>query len=146
MEDIIYALCSDKHIVYIGRSTKYNFKKRISSHNKTKEFDNALILCENIKCRFLIYPVNPVGILEGFFINKLNPPLNKTKHNDFAILNLIRKNDLIALLPVECQALQCLGKKEIIDNLIEEKKNIINILDIKYSSPLGYSFLNLNIG
>ena len=97
--------------------------------------------------RFQIYPVNPVGILEGFFINKLNPSLNKTKHNDFAILNLIRKNDLIALLGnVGCQALQCLGKKEIIDNLIEEKKNIINILDIKYSSPLGYSFLNLNIG
>lgn len=67
----IYFLIKNKEIVYIGRSI--NPKSRINKHQKEKDFDS-----------YIIQPTfgKNAAKLEGKYINKFSPKLNKTSHGD----------------------------------------------------------------
>lgn len=64
---VIYFLCKDRKVVYVGRSAK--LESRIKSHRKRKDFDAAY---------FMWVPLVGLDEIEEACISTLRPKLNKT--------------------------------------------------------------------
>ena len=69
-EGVIYGLYKGGVIVYIGQScTYYNFKLRLQSHKRSKDFDDY---------KFEMHPISNLNDVEAEYILKSRPKYNKS--------------------------------------------------------------------
>ena len=71
-EKFVYFLIKDENVIYVGKSS--NVLSRLSAHHKAKKPDKIAVK--------VVPDDTPLDIVESFYIQKFNPPLNKAKGDE----------------------------------------------------------------